>query len=149
MNSKTMTNEFKNIIRDKVMNVMNFKKLQNIQIINSFDVRELIIDTCQNIIPKLKSSTIIKLTIIDYGIKCLNEMELPNIQALDLRDNNESAIDELSGPYLNIKDPSLSKYTNLNLNNILKLKQVTKLRLAILRPNQYPITNGILTFNRS
>ncbi|CAL6005890.1 T9SS_type A sorting domain-containing protein [Hexamita inflata] len=130
MNSKTMTNEFKCIIRDGILNLMKFKKLENIQIINTFNIQELIIDTCQNIIPKFKSS-IRKLTIIDCGIKSLNEMDLPNIQALDLRDNDESAVNELSGPYLNIQYLSLTKYTNLELNNILKFKQLTRLRLAI------------------
>ncbi|CAL6051525.1 leucine-rich_repeat domain-containing protein [Hexamita inflata] len=129
---QNLINELKNQIEDKYLIIFMNQDLENIEFLNDFDIEVLQINFCTKIIPKLNNSKIKKIILDNCGIHCLNELQLPNLEALTLQEesNLEDGNELLQslGQFKKLKELMFDGYENLELNLIPQL-QLTELCL--------------------
>ncbi|CAL6036848.1 DUF2252_family protein [Hexamita inflata] len=130
-----LINEMKNQINDNKLTISYKNDLQSIEFINNFDIDELKIQNCANIIPQLNHNKIKKLELIQCRTKCLKDLQLPNLETLTVLENlyeEEAVTIENFGQFQKLEELKLQCYEYLNLKLIceLQLLQLTKLELA-------------------
>ncbi|CAL6027514.1 leucine-rich_repeat domain-containing protein [Hexamita inflata] len=86
MNQNQM-NEFRSQVNGKSLKINCNSELKNIQFVNEFQIEELEISHCKNLIPKLNSKNIKQLNLQFNGIKQF-EFDLPNLETLSVQENN-------------------------------------------------------------
>ncbi|CAL6059328.1 Hypothetical_protein [Hexamita inflata] len=57
-------------------------KMYNLDCINDFDIEDLSIQYCPNVIPKLNNNQIVRLELYHCEIKCFIELKLPSLKYL-------------------------------------------------------------------
>ncbi|CAL6075868.1 leucine-rich_repeat domain-containing protein [Hexamita inflata] len=129
---QNLIDELKNQIEDKKLIIEMNDDLENIEIMNDFNIEVLSINFCPKIIPKLSNSNIKKIILDNCGIHCLNELQLPNLEALTLQEESNledgSTLLQSLGQFKKLKELVLKGYENLELNLIPQL-QLTELWL--------------------
>ncbi|CAL6059436.1 DUF2252_family protein [Hexamita inflata] len=117
----------KDIQKNKTLHIDKIHTLYNIEFMNNFDIEELIINSCRNVVPKLNNQYIKKLIFNECVITDLEFILLPNLEVLELRDNQLSFGMHIN-QFTTLRELSLFSYRNLNLQLIIQLK-ITKLNL--------------------
>ncbi|CAL6051519.1 leucine-rich_repeat domain-containing protein [Hexamita inflata] len=80
--------ELKNQIQDGTLVISEDSRIQNIEFIAELEIKTLSISFCINILPKLNSNQIKKISINYCRINSLAELELPNLESLQIKDYN-------------------------------------------------------------
>ncbi|CAL6051511.1 leucine-rich_repeat domain-containing protein [Hexamita inflata] len=129
MAEQKLIDELQNLIENNALKIQCNDDLQNIEFLNNFDIEELQIASCKNIIPKLNNPRIKKISFNYCQIDSLAELELPNLESLQIKDYNVRDIFLLGvGEYTKLKELTLNGY-DLDLELIPKF-QFTKLELS-------------------
>ncbi|CAL6059242.1 leucine-rich_repeat domain-containing protein [Hexamita inflata] len=110
-----------------------YDDLQNIEFINNFEIEELVIDSCINIIPRLNNPRIKKIIFDNCRINRLSELQLPNLEIVQIQEYSQfqdanNLIVSL-GQFKKLKELMLQCYSGVDLKLIPKL-QFTKLQLV-------------------
>ncbi|CAL6065673.1 Conserved_hypothetical protein [Hexamita inflata] len=84
LNYEHLIDEFRNQVEDNKLVISDNNDLKNIEFLNDFQIKELIIEDCINVIPKLKTLKIKKITFSNCGIQNLHDIWLPSLKFLSL-----------------------------------------------------------------
>ncbi|CAL6059270.1 leucine-rich_repeat domain-containing protein [Hexamita inflata] len=134
MAEQKLIDELKNQIENNALTIQCNDDLQNIEFVKTFDIQELQIVCCKNVIPKLNNPRIKKISLNYCRINSLSELELPNLEELQIKDysagyNVGNIILQGVGELQKLKDLSLYGYSYLNLE-LIPIIQFTKLELG-------------------
>ncbi|CAL6059438.1 leucine-rich_repeat domain-containing protein [Hexamita inflata] len=153
---RNLADELKQEIQNNALMIQDLDELQDIEFMNEFDIEELLISQCLNVIPKLSNPRIRVLNFYFCRIKYLNELKLPNLEALTVfgdLDEQDTVILQNFGDFKKLQQLMIRCYQNLdlklipvlqlsvlgltdcNLKNIEQLTQFTKLDVLNLPQN--------------
>ncbi|CAL6075836.1 leucine-rich_repeat domain-containing protein [Hexamita inflata] len=126
-----LIDSFKSQIKDNKLIILFNSKLQNIEFVNDFDIETLTIYNCENVIPKINNPRIKNIEFDNCKIKCLNDIQLPNLEVLKLEDNcyNVKNILQSLRQFKKLKELLLRCYRDIDLKLIVDI-QLTKLELS-------------------
>ncbi|CAL5984343.1 tandem-95_repeat protein [Hexamita inflata] len=114
--------KYANQISQKSLKIMNDKYLTNINFVKFLNVHKLELENCKNLIPKLHSSTITELSILQFNIQNIQDFELENLEVLTL----------ISKQFIN--EQSL-------INDIVKFKKLNELNIRGYQFDTKPLSN--------
>ncbi|CAL6062832.1 leucine-rich_repeat domain-containing protein [Hexamita inflata] len=81
---KEMIEQYKNQIQYETLTIKKNLKLKSLDFIQTFNINRLIIQDCNNIIPKLESKTIKQLQLFYCDIISVNDFRLDNLEVLEI-----------------------------------------------------------------
>ncbi|CAL6069665.1 leucine-rich_repeat domain-containing protein [Hexamita inflata] len=125
------TDEFRNQIKDNILKIYSNSNLYNIEFLNDCEIEALHLFDCNKVIPKLNNPRIKFLELNNCKIKRLDELQLPNLEVLELKDNSKEGNNILKslGKFKKLKGLLLRGYIHLDLKLIPKF-QFTKIGFA-------------------
>ncbi|CAL6075750.1 Conserved_hypothetical protein [Hexamita inflata] len=153
---RNLADELKQEIQNNALMIQDLDELQDIAFMNEFDIEELLISQCPNVVPKLSNPRIRVLNFYFCRIKYLNELKLPNLEALTIfgdLDEQDTVILQNFGDFKKLQQLMIRCYqdldlklipelqlsvlglTDCNLKNIEQLTQFTKLDVLNLPQN--------------
>ncbi|CAL6041268.1 Leucine-rich_repeat domain superfamily [Hexamita inflata] len=86
---KSMIEKYQNQIKDGKLTIYDSLDLKSLDFIRLLNLNKLVLKQCQQIIPKLESSTIKKLEVTDCKIYSVKDFQLKNLEVLDIWNNSE------------------------------------------------------------
>ncbi|CAL6051515.1 leucine_Rich Repeat (LRR)-containing protein [Hexamita inflata] len=132
-NILNLIDELKNKIENSTLTIEGNLELQNIEFIHDFEIEELTLDKCINVIPKLNSHHIKKISFYQSNIKYLHDLQLPNLEELTLFDEldqeDRNKVLQSIRQFEKLKKIKLWGYYGLDLKLILQ-RNITSLWLT-------------------
>ncbi|CAL5979729.1 leucine-rich_repeat domain-containing protein [Hexamita inflata] len=125
-----LIDELRNQVVDNILTVEQNDELKNIDFLNDFEIEELNIIECQNIVLKLNHNTIKKLQLDHCQIYCSDDFQLPNLESLSLTDDlfeNQTTFFQRIRNFKNLKEIMLCDCFDVDLHMI--PQQLTNLQL--------------------
>ncbi|CAL6059314.1 leucine-rich_repeat domain-containing protein [Hexamita inflata] len=125
-----LIDELRNQIVDNKLTIEENDELKNTEFLNDFEIEELNINECQNIVLKLNHNTIKKLQLDHCRIQCSDDFQLPNLKVLSLTNDqyeNKATFFQSIGKFKNLKEVMLCDFFDVDLNMI--PQQITDLQL--------------------
>ncbi|CAL6087117.1 leucine-rich_repeat protein [Hexamita inflata] len=112
---------------DGKLEIQNDPELLSLQFMQYFDIKQLILLNCQNIVPRLKSKTLKELTIINCNFQSKLIVCLQELEALQLDISTDQTKYSTQDSYL-IYNGTEERYFDVNKQFLIDLAQFKKLK---------------------
>ncbi|CAL6075846.1 leucine-rich_repeat domain-containing protein [Hexamita inflata] len=137
--TQQLIDELKNQIDNNTLNIYNYDELYNIEFLNDFEIEELHLFECHDVVLKLNNSRIKTLELHCCDEKRLDQLQLPNLEVFKLYEETyENDIFASLSQFKKLKELQLIGKA-IDLKHIQEL-QLTKLELACKLTNFEAIT---------
>ncbi|CAL6001573.1 leucine-rich_repeat domain-containing protein [Hexamita inflata] len=121
MNSKEISLNFRNLVNNGVLLIQKCEQLTDLSFLSQFNLFELNIWECKNLIPELSLSPLTKLQISECQLNSIQLFNMQSLQILVLSKNNLTNIEQL-------KSLNNLKYLDLSWNSIVDIATIRFLK---------------------
>ncbi|CAL6081181.1 leucine-rich_repeat domain-containing protein [Hexamita inflata] len=135
-----MSQEYQKQIFNNTLEIQDDSELKSLKFMENFDIRELKLSFCNNIIPKLNSKTIKQLDIICCKVLNVEQLDLVNLEVLQLFEDEKHVstqqtqitqlVQSIVEKYSNLKELCLEGFKGIEISPLSQKIKLTKLTLV-------------------
>ncbi|CAL6064534.1 leucine-rich_repeat domain-containing protein [Hexamita inflata] len=129
-----MKERYKNEIQNKMLKIIRNQDVRSIEFVEDFDISQLFIYDCKNMVPTLNNKQISYFHAQDCDMKSIEGLKLENLQVLCLFDNKIVQTNTIRS-FSQLRELNLGYNKNVDISPLQYMTGLTKLNLAACNVN--------------